>query len=276
MQSAPFSAEWQSSSLQTRALRRGARPVQGGRTGRDPRSGAPRFPGKALPGAHASACRNPPQAIAHPAASSEAPASGWGAGRWEAGAAPPAGSSRRLAVSPWLRGAPCRQAPQRSGHGRLERWQPGRPGTEGRPARAPRTVRTGGRPRGRALGAQARAQPAAAAGAAAAMSARPRCRSPAVMSSAESPPRRPTPAPRGPPRPCPAPRAPGFGDAEAGGGCGTMRRARVAALAAVLPLPARRVSGGAAPGGCARVGAGAPREGGVGYPRPSPCQVAVC
>lgn len=60
-----------------------------------------------------------------------------------------------------------------------------------------RTERTGGRPRGRALGAQARAQPAATA---AAMSARPRCRSPAVMSSAEPPPRRPIPAHRRPPR----------------------------------------------------------------------------
>lgn len=180
---------------------------------------------------------------------------------------------RGLPVAP---GRPLSPGFQRSGHGRLETWQPGRPGTEGRPARAPRTVRTGGRPRGMALDAQARAQPAAAAGAVAAMSARPRCRSPAVMSSAEPPPRRPTPAPRGPPRPRPAPRAPGFGDAEAGGGRGTMRRAQVAPLPAALPLPVRRVSGGAAPGGCARVGAGAPGEGGVGYPRPSPCQVAVC
>lgn len=130
-----------------------------------------------------------------------------------------------------------------------------------------RTARTGGRPHRRALGAQARAQPAAAAAAAAAMSARPRCRSPAVMSSGEPPPRRPIPAPHGSPRlqlgaaSPPRPTCAGLWDAEAGGGRKTMLRAQVATAAALL-LPARRVPGGAAPGGCAWTGAEAPGEGG--------------
>lgn len=121
---------------------------------------------------------------------------------------------------------------------------------------------TGGR---WALGAQARAQPAAAA--AAAMSARPRCRSPAVMSSGEPPPRRPIPAPGGPPGPQlgaaspPRPTCAGLWDAEAGGGRKRMHRAQAATAAALL-LPARRVPGGAAPGGCAWTGAEAPGEGG--------------
>lgn len=179
----------------------------------------------------------------------------------------PAGASRSTpgSVAPPVAGFPS--DPAAAGW-----WQPGSPGAEGRPARAPRTARTGGRPRGKALGAQARAQPAAAA---AAMSARPRCRSPAVMSSAEPPPRRPTPAPRGPPRPRPAPRVPGFGDAEAGGGRRTMHGARVAAAAA-LPLPALSVSGGATPGGCARTEAGEPGGGGEGSRPPSACRVVVC
>lgn len=89
----------------------------------------------------------------------------------------------------------------------------------------PRNARTGGRPRGRALGAQARAQPAAAAAAAAAaMSARPRCRSPAVMSSAEPPPRRPIPAPRGPPRLQPRRRVPAPTHVRPSSGCRGQRR----------------------------------------------------
>lgn len=99
--------------------------------GRDgpPVPGDPDSQERPCPGLTLRRAGTPPQAIAHPAASSEAPASGWGAGRWEAGAAPPAGSSRRLAVSPWLRGAPCRRASSDLGTGG---WRGGSPGVRER------------------------------------------------------------------------------------------------------------------------------------------------
>lgn len=145
-----------------------------------------------------------------------------------------------------------------------------------------RTARTGGRPRGRALGSQARAQPAAAAETAAAMSARPRCRSPAVMSSAEPPPRRPIPAPSRLPRLQPGRRVPApthvrpasgmLRSAAAAGRCaepGRSRRRRCSSPLAASPAGLRP---GAAHGrGRGRLG----REG-RGSQSPSRSLVAVC
>lgn len=127
----------------------------------------------------------PPQAIAHPAASSEAPASGRCPGRREVGSTawrlPPApygfppGS-----VAPPVAGIPSNSAKRGCRGGKPSV----REQTGALPVHPRARVLAGGPAWGGALGAQAREQPAAAAEAAAAMSARPRCRSPAVMSSA--------------------------------------------------------------------------------------------